>query len=150
MSNPPINPSSSESGPEDNNRYLTIYGDVHYTPNELSELKKLADDHPELAARIVSNRSQEVLLSHRTERLGMLLAVAFGLVLISGDYATSCLDFFNHEVVITATDLRSGTRCPLDDGDPLTNEVRSLGVGWLGCPVRVGYPDADRSASGTV
>ena len=84
MSNPPINPSSSESGPEDNNRYLTIYGDVHYTPNELSELKKLADDHPELAARIVSNRSQEVLLSHRTERLGMLLAVAFGLVLISG------------------------------------------------------------------
>ena len=66
------------------------------------------------------------------------------------DYATSCLDFFNHEVVITATDLRSGTRCPLDDGDPLTNEVGSLGVGWLGCPVRVGYPDADRSASGTV
>ena len=66
------------------------------------------------------------------------------------DYATSCLDFFNHEVVIAATDLRSGTRCPLDDGDPLTNEVRSLGVGWLGCPVRVGYPDADRSASGTV
>ena len=66
------------------------------------------------------------------------------------DYATSCLDFFNHEVVIAATDLRSGTRCPLDDGDPLTNEVGSLGVGWLGCPVRVGYPDADRSASGTV
>ena len=66
------------------------------------------------------------------------------------DYATSCLDFFNHEVVITATDLRSGTRCPLDDGDPLTNEVGSLGVGWLGCTVRVGYPDADRSASGTV
>ena len=69
---------------------------------------------------------------------------------IYSDYATSCLDFFNHEVVITATDLRSGTRCPLDDGDPLTNEVRSLGVGWLGCTVRVGYPDADRSASGTV
>ena len=66
------------------------------------------------------------------------------------DYATSCLDFFNHEVVIAATDLRCGTRCPLDDGDPLTNEVGSLGVGWLGCPVRVGYPDADRSASGTV
>ena len=66
------------------------------------------------------------------------------------DYATSCLDFFNHEVVIAATDLRSGTRCPLDDGDPLTNEVGSLGVGWLGCTVRVGYPDADRSASGTV
>ena len=66
------------------------------------------------------------------------------------DYATSCLDFFNHEVVIAATDLRCGTRCSLDDGDPLTNEVRSLGVGWLGCPVRVGYPDADRSASGTV
>ena len=66
------------------------------------------------------------------------------------DYATSCLDFFNHEFVIAATDLRSGTRCPLDDGDPLTNEVRSLGVGWLGCTVRVGYPDADRSASGTV
>ena len=66
------------------------------------------------------------------------------------DYATSCLDFFNHEVVIAATDLRCGTRCPLDDGDPLTNEVRSLGVGWLDCTVRVGYPDADRSASGTV
>ena len=57
---------------------------------------------------------------------------------------------FNHEFVIAATDLRCGTRCPLDDGDPLTNEVRSLGVGWLGCPVRVGYHDADRSASGTV
>ena len=71
-------------------------------------------------------------------------------ILFRLDYATSCLDFFNHEVVIAATDLRSGTRCPLDDGDPLTNEVRSLGVGWLGCPVRVGYPDADRSASGTV
>ena len=66
------------------------------------------------------------------------------------DYATSCLDFFNHEFVIAATDLRSGTRCPLDDGDPLTNEVGSLGVGWLGCTVPVGYPDADRSASGTV
>ena len=57
---------------------------------------------------------------------------------------------FNHEVVIAATDLRSGTRYPFDDGDPLTNEVRSLGVGWLGCTVPVGYPDADRSASGTV
>ena len=67
-----------------------------------------------------------------------------------GDYATSCLDFLNHEVVIAGTDLRSGTRCPLDDGDPLTKEVGSLGVGWLGCTVRVGYPDADRSASGTV
>ena len=69
---------------------------------------------------------------------------------VVSDYATSCLDFFNHEVVIAATDLRSGTWCSLDDGDPLTNEVGSLGVGWLGCPVRVGYPDADRSASGTV
>ena len=57
---------------------------------------------------------------------------------------------FNHEVVIAAIDLRSETRCPFDDGDPLTNEVRFLGVSWYGCTVPAGYPDAHRSASGTV
>ena len=56
----------------------------------------------------------------------------------------------NHEIVIAATDLRSGTRCLFGDGDPLTNEVRSLGVGWYGCTVPVGYLHTDRSASGTV
>ena len=40
MSNPPINLGSTEAGPEDKNRYLTIHGDVHYTPNDISELKK--------------------------------------------------------------------------------------------------------------
>ena len=45
---------------------------------------------------------------------------------------------FNHEVVI------------MDVFSLVSREVRFLGVGWLGCTVPVGYPDADRSASGTV
>ena len=93
-------------------------------------------------ARLMHNLLREICHAVNQSETGVLSEAE--------DYATSCLDFFNHEIVIAATDLRCGTRCPLDDGDPLTNEVRSLGVGWLGCTVRVGYPDADRSASGTV
>ena len=45
---------------------------------------------------------------------------------------------FKHEVMI------------MDVFSLVSREVRFLGVGWLDCPVRVGYPDAHRSASGTV
>jgi len=60
----------------------------NYVANDISELRKLADDHPELAKQIVSDRSAQATLELNTERLGMILAVAFGIVLIAGTSVT--------------------------------------------------------------
>lgn len=84
MSKLPTNPGAHTSGSGGSGQHITIHGDVHYTPNDIAELKKLADDHPQLAAQIVSDRREQAISSQRTERLGMVLAVVFGVVLVAG------------------------------------------------------------------
>lgn len=63
---------------------VTIQGDVHLTPNDISELRKLADTHPDLAKQIVKDRREFVVLDNNTERLGMVLAVFLGFALVAG------------------------------------------------------------------
>lgn len=72
---------SESSGP---NFDVTIQGDVNLTPNDIAELRKLADNHPDLAEQIIKDRHQSLLLENNTERLGMVLAVLFGFALIIG------------------------------------------------------------------
>ncbi len=89
MANLPRDPNSdAEDGARGNNSGpsydLTIQGDVHLTPNDIAELRKLADEHPELAAQIVNDRSKMAELENNTERLGMISAVLLGFALIVG------------------------------------------------------------------
>lgn len=93
MTNPPLDPSSENedgarsesSGPS---YELTIQGDVHYSPNDIAELRKLAESHPDLAKQVVKDRRDFVVLDNNTERLGMVLATVLGVVLIVGASVT--------------------------------------------------------------
>ena len=63
---------------------VQIHGDVHYTPNDIAELRKLADDHPDLAKQIVHDRRLFAVLESNTERLGMFFAIVLGIALVAG------------------------------------------------------------------
>lgn len=67
---------------------VTIHGDVHLTPNDIAELRRLADSHPDLAAQVVKDRRDLAVLDNNTERLGMILAVLLGVSLIVGASVT--------------------------------------------------------------
>ena len=85
MTTPPSksNPNRRNKG-ANNSTDVNIYGDLHYQANDIAELRKLADSHPDLAAQISADRHKEFIVAERTERLGMALAVVFGVVLILG------------------------------------------------------------------
>lgn len=89
MTNLPGDPSSqseekARSASSSSSYEVTIQGDVHLTPNDIAELHKLADRHPELAKQIVKDRREFVVLNNNTERLGMILSVLLGFALIVG------------------------------------------------------------------
>ena len=63
---------------------VVIQGDVHLTPNDIAELRKLADSHPDLAKQIVDDRREFVVIDNNTTRLGMILAIILGVALVIG------------------------------------------------------------------
>ena len=84
MAKPPDKPGSQKTGSEKTNYELHIFGDFHYQANDLAELKKLADAHPDLAKHVVEDRHKEFILKQNSERLGMILASVVGVSLILG------------------------------------------------------------------
>ncbi len=84
MAKPPKNLSEDNGNSDSESANVNIYGDFYHHPNDISELRKLADSHPDLAKQIVADRRAQHQAEHRTERMGMVLAVVFGVVLISG------------------------------------------------------------------
>ena len=75
---------ASKADRSDGGRDIKIYGNVHFTPNDIAELRKLADSHPDLARQLANDRHSIAISNQRTERLGMIMAVIFGCVLIGG------------------------------------------------------------------
>jgi len=85
--------SLGNDGPQNGNRApnrlnLNVKGDLHLQPNDIAELRKLADSHPELAQQIANDRRDQTVLENNTERLGMLFAAVLGIVLIVGTSLT--------------------------------------------------------------
>lgn len=89
MTKPPSKPNSGdESGPQSPHYNVNIQGGLHLTSNDIAELRKLADSHPDLAKQLATDRHSEAVLRQNTERLGMVLAVVFGVALIGGTSLT--------------------------------------------------------------
>ncbi|MGR3509407.1 MAG: hypothetical protein ACU0CQ_00805 [Sulfitobacter sp.] len=76
--------SAKNTGSSGGRRSVNIYGNVNLSSNDIAELRKLADSHPELAQQIATDRRAIAISDQRTERLGMILAVVFGCALIGG------------------------------------------------------------------
>lgn len=83
-----IKPPSKNPGPSggegDDSRHITVHGDIHVAGNDIAELRRLADSHPELAQQVVADRMNSSIIESNTERLGMVLAVILGVTLIGG------------------------------------------------------------------
>ncbi len=56
----------------------------HYENNDIDALKRMADDHPELADKLVDNRMREVAIMANSECLGMFMATILGISLVGG------------------------------------------------------------------
>lgn len=65
------------------NRYLHIKN-LHYHPNDLSELRKIAESNPELADKIVDQRDRSEARTDGSFRLGLVSALVLLVVLILG------------------------------------------------------------------
>ena len=67
---------------------VIVEGDFHYSPNDIAELKKLADAHPDLAKVIVEDRREIAVMDQNTERLGIVVAAILAVSLIIGTSIT--------------------------------------------------------------
>ena len=84
----PRNRNGNGGGSSGDTSSISVHGDIYLQANDIAELRKLANEHPELAQQVVNDRRDVAIFEGRTERLGMVLAVIFGISLISGTSVT--------------------------------------------------------------
>ncbi|WP_141246486.1 hypothetical protein [Actibacterium ureilyticum] len=56
----------------------------HYSPNSISELRRLAESNPELAEKIVDSQDRVARLYSISEWIGMVVSAVLGLSIIAG------------------------------------------------------------------
>lgn len=63
---------------------LVAFRDLHYYGNDLSELRKLAEQNPKLAEKIIDQREASDVRRHVSYRLGLGTSVLFAALLFGG------------------------------------------------------------------
>lgn len=82
MTKLPDNPGSPSPDEDGRSLQFNIHGDLHYTPNDIAELRRLANEHPDLAKAVVSGRHDLAVREENTVRLGMVVTASLATVIV--------------------------------------------------------------------
>lgn len=72
-----------KSDNQQNGNTLSVNVDtLNYQANDIAELRKLADNHPELAQQIINDRRHESEMAENSYRLGVVLTSILAIVIL--------------------------------------------------------------------
>lgn len=77
----PTNPDDRDSSSNGGGNYLYI-GELNYSPNYLTELRKLAERNPELAEKYIDNKERADIREDRSFRIALFLTVFMVLAIV--------------------------------------------------------------------
>lgn len=77
----PTNPDGQDSASNGGGNHLYI-GELNYSPNDLTELRRIAEQNPELAEKLIDNKERADIREDRSFRIALFLTVFMVLAIV--------------------------------------------------------------------